>query len=95
MTDNKERYINPYTDEESKKIFWDNYSVMKTATDKGHAKGLAEGLELGRAEGRVEGRAEGRAEERIVNARNLKRNGVPVDIIVKSIGLTEEEIDQL
>lgn len=86
MTDNKERYINPYTDE-SKKIFWDNYSVMKTATDKGHAKGLAEGLELGRAEGR--------AEERIVNARNLKRNGVPVDIIVKSIGLTEEEIDQL
>ena len=29
--------------EESKKVFWDNYSVIKTATDKGHAKGLAEG----------------------------------------------------
>ena len=32
--------------EESKKVFWDNYSVIKTATDKG------------RAEGRVEGRAD-------------------------------------
>ncbi len=46
-------------------------------------------------EGEKKGFEKGRAEERIVNARNLKRNGVPVDIIVKSIGLTEEEIDQL
>ena len=46
-------------------------------------------------EGEKKGFEKGRAEERIVNARNLKRNGVPVDIIVKSLGLTEEEIDQL
>ena len=41
------------------------------------------------------GRAEGRAEERLKNARNLKKNGVPVDVIAVSLGLTEEEIAQL
>ena len=33
--DTRERYINPYTDFGSKKVFWDNYSVMKTQRDKG------------------------------------------------------------
>ena len=32
--------------EESKKIFWDNYSVMETA----HEKGIHEGKEIGRSE---------------------------------------------
>jgi len=46
-----------------------------------------------RAEGRAEGLAEGRAEEKLANARSLKENGVPVDIIAKSLGLTVEEIN--
>ncbi len=29
-----------YSDEESKKIFWDNYSTLKTAEEKGVKKGL-------------------------------------------------------
>ncbi|MBQ8158662.1 MAG: PD-(D/E)XK nuclease family transposase [Prevotella sp.] len=41
------------------------------------------------------GRAEGRAEEKLANARALKANGVPLDIIAKSIGLTKQEIDNL
>ena len=45
--------------------------------------------------GMAEGRAEGRAEERLKNARNLKKNGVPVDVIAISLGLTGEEIAQL
>ena len=52
-------------------------------------------LAEGRAEGRAEGIAEGRAEEKLANARSLKSNGVPVDVIVKSLGLTEEEVLQL
>ena len=59
----------------SKKEYWDNYSIVKTAHDKG--------------------RAEGRAEERIENARNLKANGVQLDVIAKSLGLTIEEIENL
>ena len=54
--DTMEKFINPYTDldnldfldetkvnwdsEESKKVFWDNYSVMKAAVDKGFQKGI-------------------------------------------------------
>ncbi len=73
--------------EASIKNYWDYYSTMKTAQDKGRAEG--------RAEGRVEGRAEGRAEERLANARSLKQNGVPVDVIAKSLGLSLKEIQDL
>ena len=59
----------------SKKEYWDAYSIVTTALNKG--------------------RAEGRAEERLANARSLKANGVPVDIIAKSLSLSDEELAQL
>lgn len=40
-------------------------------------------------------RMEGRAEALRTAALNLKHNGVPVDVIAKSLGLAEEEIEQL
>jgi len=54
-----------------------------------------EGETKGRAEGRAEGIIEGRAEERMANAMSLKANGVPIDIIAKSLGLTEDEVARL
>ena len=42
-----------------------------------------------------EGEAKGRAEERLANARSLKENGVPLDVIVKSLCLTPDEIEQI
>ena len=57
--------------------------------------GFDKGIVKGRAEGREEGRAEGRAEERIKNARNLKANGIPLDIIASSLGLSQDEIEEL
>jgi predicted transposase/invertase (TIGR01784 family) len=80
---------------ESQKEYWDNYSIMTTAEKKGRAEGLAEGRAEGRAEGLAEGEAKGRAEERLANARSLKLNGVPLEVIVKSLGLTADEIDKL
>ena len=77
--------------EESKKVFWDNYSVMKTAHDKGMAKGLAEG----RAEGIAEGIAEGLAKGKMDNARKMKADNMPTDLIAKYTGLTIEEIEAL
>ena len=56
-------------------------------TDTSYDKGLAEG--------RSEGLAEGRAAERLSNARSLKENGVPLDLIAKSLGLTDDELQQL
>ncbi len=81
--------IAQYTPEErreyeaSVKNYWDYFSTVKTA------------LKKGRAEGRAEGWAEGRAEEKISNARSLKENGVPSEVIAKSLGLTIEEIEEL
>ncbi len=43
----------------------------------------------------MKGRAEGRAEEKLANARSLKGNGVPVDVIARSLGLTVGEIEEL
>ena len=77
--------------EESKKVFWDNYSVMKTATDKGRAEGRAEGL----AEGEAKGRAEGREEAFRENARRMKADNMPAELIAKYTGLSIEDIEQL
>lgn len=49
----------------------------------------------GKIEGRAEGRAEGRDEERFSIACNMKQLGIPVDVIVKSTGLTSGEIETL
>ena len=69
--------------QESVKDYWDYYSTMKTAMQKGEAKGRAEGL--------AEGRAEGRAEV----ARNLKQLGLSITDIASATGLTNEEIKAL
>jgi predicted transposase/invertase (TIGR01784 family) len=49
----------------------------------------------GKAEGRGEGKPEGKAEGKVEAARNLKSLGVSTDIIIKSTGLSPEEIAQL
>jgi len=65
----------------------------------GRKEGLVEGREEGRKEGLMEGRKEGlmegRMEEKMANALSLKRNGIPVAVIAKSLGLSEQEIEQL
>ena len=82
LTDNeREAY------DKSLKVYRDSYAIAETER--------AEGREEGRAEGRVEGRAEGRAEEKLSNARNLKKLGIPMDIIAKGVGLSESEIASL
>ena len=69
--------------ETSLKEYWDYTSTMDTAYRKGER--------IGREEGREEGRAEG-----IRNvASNLKKSGVPVDVISSSTGLSTEEIEKL
>ena len=87
--------------------FWDAVRVERTlmtdALREGHARGHEMGLAEGRAEGRAKGHAEGleeglekgRAEERLEIARNLKSSGIPVDVIIKSTGLSEDEIAAL
>ncbi len=71
------------TYDESLKIYWDNYSVIETAKHEGRQAGLQEGRE------------EGKKERDIEIARELKRNGVSMDVIALSTGLTKEQIEKL
>ena len=88
-----------YDYRESQKEYWDWNAVTETAERKGIVKGIAkgraEGLAEGLAEGEKKGRAEGMKEATITNALNLKKNGVPIEIIANSLGLSIEEIQEL
>jgi predicted transposase/invertase (TIGR01784 family) len=70
-------------------------SMMRTKAEKGREEGLEEGMAKGKAEGRAEGLAEGRAKEKIENARALKKNGVPDEIIAKALGITLPQVKKL
>lgn len=75
--------------------FWDIISVEKTlynsAERRGKAKGLAEGL----AEGLTQGLAEGEKKKQQDIARTMKKDGLPIDTIIKYTGLTASEISCL
>ena len=61
----------------------------------GRDEGLREGRDEGLREGRDEGLREGLREGRIETASSLKALGVSADIIIKSTGLSPEEIAKL
>lgn len=65
--------------EESLKYYRDLKNVVDTSKE--------EGMREGKIEGKVEGKIEVAIE--------LKKNNVPVDIIMKSTGLSQEQIDEL
>ena len=56
---------------------------------------LEEARAEGRAEGRTEGRTEGRAEGRTEVALGLLREGVSLEVISKTTGLSTKEINKL
>ncbi|MDO4481831.1 MAG: hypothetical protein Q4C14_03760, partial [Bacillota bacterium] len=63
--------------------------------DRNHEIGYEEGLKEGRESGFLEGHELGLCEGRRETAREMKRDGVPVERIIKYTGLTEEEIRDL
>jgi predicted transposase/invertase (TIGR01784 family) len=72
---------------------------LEEGLTKGRSEGLEEGLAKGRSkgleEGLTRGHNEGLAKGRIETASNLKALGVSADIIIKSTGLSPEEIAKL
>jgi len=73
--------------------------VMKTyyidGKDDGLKEGFEEGMEKGKAEGMAEGVEKGKGEANRENARRMKADGMPTELIVKYTGLTEEQINTL
>ena len=68
---------------------------MRDNIETARGEGRMEGLFEGRMEGCMEGRMEGRMEEKKANALSLKRNGIPVETIAKSLGLTIQEVEAM
>ena len=72
---------------------------FNTGVNTGRASGLAEGrasgLVEGRASGLVEGRLEGLKDRSIEIARNLLNLNIDIPTIMKSTGLTKQEILEL
>ncbi len=73
--------------EESKKVFWDNYSVMKTARDKGIQEGIQQGIQQGLQQGIHQEKAE--------TVQRMKAKGFSVEDISEIAGLTIEEVKNL
>lgn len=77
-----------YTDyEESLHNLWDITNAMNDAEMKGFGKG--------EQKGREEGREEGRHETLLALARQMKADNMPLDMIIKYSGLTQDEINNL
>jgi predicted transposase/invertase (TIGR01784 family) len=81
--------------EASLKVYRDLKGVIDTAFIDGRSEGKIEGLEEGRQEGLEEGRLEGLQEGKYNMAKLLKDNGVQIQLIIQTTGLTREEIDLL
>jgi predicted transposase/invertase (TIGR01784 family) len=58
-------------------------------------EGKIEGMIEGKIKGIIEGKIEGIMEGKIEVARGLKENNVPMEIIIKTTGLTKEQIETL
>ena len=69
----------------------DTICVMDYAIENGLKKGFDKGLK----EGMAKGMAEGMAKATLANALSLKKNGVPIDIIANSLGLSIDEVRKL
>ena len=77
--------------ENSVNVYRTSLCVLDAAEQEGMEKGLKKGLE----EGLEKGREEGAKEKSLSIARSLKELNTPIDVIVKSTGLSEEEIAAL
>jgi len=94
MTEFAEKYINPFTDYGSMKLF-ETAEIARFTPDQAQSyedslkyyRDLKNSLDTARDEGKIEGKIE--------VAKNLLKNGVSIDLIIKSTGLSEKEIKDL
>ena len=61
----------------------------------GKESGYKDGKEKGREEGREEGRKEGMKVQNIEIAKEMKKNGIKIELIKKITNLNDEEIEAL
>ena len=75
--------------------YLDNRVILADQIFTAKGEGRLEGKAEGRVEGRAEGRAEGIAEGHEEDARRMKADNMPIELISKYTGLTVDEIEKL
>ena len=68
---------------------------IQQGMQQGMQKGIEQGLQEGRQEGLEKGIQQGIRQGNIQNARGMKSEGIPVEIIAKITGLTRDEVEKL
>ena len=53
------------------------------------------GYDDGKEAGKVEGIKEGKKEEKVSIAKNLLKDDIPIDVVSRNTGLSEEELNKL
>lgn len=93
--------------EESLKYYRDLKNVVDTSREEGIEEGIGigleqgieigieQGIEKGIEQGIEKGIEKGRKERNVEIAKSLKSNGVSIQIIIQTTGLTEEEIEKI
>ena len=77
------------------KYIRDKKSEIKTAREIGLKEGREEGLKQGIEQGRKEGINKGKKEKTIEIAKEMLRENMTIDLIIKITGLTKEEIEKI
>ncbi len=85
--------INRY--EGSLKVFRDNKAVFDYAKQTAYDEGKAEGKAEGKTEGKAEGLTTGKMEKTFEIAKALKMQGIAIEIIINTTGLSKNEINLL
>ena len=80
-------------EEESKMTYVTSWE--RIAEKKGRLEGIIEGKKEGIIEGERKGKREGIREGKLLTAKKLLKNGVPIDIIRKATGFSREKIEGL
>ena len=68
---------------------------IQQGMQQGMQKGIEQGLQEGRQEGLEKGIQQGIRQGNIQNARGMKSEGIPAEIIAKITGLTRDEVEKL
>ena len=74
---------------------YDDYVVLKDAMNTKYQEGADKGEKRGYQKGMAQGMAQGEKNAHIATAKQMKSDGMPIELIVKYTGLSAEEIEAL
>ena len=73
----------------------DDYVVLKDAMNTKYQEGADKGEKRGYQKGMAQGMAQGEKNAHIATAKQMKSDGMPIELITKYTGLSAEEIEKL